>query len=200
MNQVKNRLAALALLDRAMAALPDERLATLVDGFDEEFRHAYDHVIGWREDDERSTVDATREACHAGRINGTLERTAALLSDSCLADCIEQLGQHADNPSQEQLLAVTPGLTERHGIELVRLMLASAVAGEAAAAGVCAQLLKKDETLALPPAPPPAPRPVVSKAEDAERAAIRDRRKAERARKQAEQQQRREQAERARRG
>ncbi len=199
MNQVKSRLAALALLDRSMASLPDDRLEALIEGLDEEFRNAYDHVIGWRDDEERSLVEVTREACHAGRMNGTLERAAALLSDGCLAECIEALGDSADNPSEAQLVAITPQLVEHHGIEVVRLMLASAVAGEAAAAAVCANLLKRHETLALPPAPPPAPRVAPTPADDAERAAVRERRKQERQRKQDEQRQRREQAARARR-
>lgn len=199
MNQVKNRLAALALLDRALATLPDDQLDALIVGMTEEFRNAFDHVIGWREDDDRTPVAATREACHAGRMNGTLERSAALLSDRCLAECIEALGDAADNPSEEQLAAVTPTLVEHHGVEVVRLMLASAVAGEAAAAPLCTRLLKRDEVLALPPVPPSAARVVTPAGDDAERTALKERRKQEKLRKQAEQRLRREQAANARR-
>ena len=42
-------------------------------------------------------------------------RTAVELTDACLADCIEQLGDHADNPSTDQLKEVLPGIVERHG-------------------------------------------------------------------------------------
>lgn len=196
MNQVKSRLAALALLDRALASLGDDELDELIGRLNEEFRTAYDHVIGVRDDDDRSPVVATREAVHKGRMNGTLERVAAVLSDKCLEDCIKELGSAADNPSEPQLLAVTPGLIEQHGLGSVRLMLASAVAGEAQAAVVCTRLLKHDPVLALPPAPP-TPVRVLAPDVDPERDAVKERRKADKLRKQAEQRARREQAERA---
>lgn len=198
MNQVKTRLAALALLDRAVATLSDDELDELIGRLDGEFRSAYDHVVGLRDDDDRSPVEATREAVQKGRINGTLERVAAVLSDACLEDCIKVLDKAADNPSEAQLLEAAPGLIERHGLGTVRLMLASAVAGEAQAAVVCTRLLKHHETLALPPAPPPTGPRVVVRAEDPEREAIKERRKLEKQRKQAEQRARREQAEAAR--
>ena len=56
------------------------------------------------------------------------------------------------NPREEQLLEVTPALVEEFGLAATRLMLASSVAGEAAAAEVLTRVLKHDETLALPPA------------------------------------------------
>ena len=56
----------------------------------------------------RSTADAIREAAAKGRIDGTLESLGFVLTDAALADCIEQLGDHADNPSSEQLRAVLP--------------------------------------------------------------------------------------------
>ncbi len=196
MNQVKSRLAALALLDRAVATLSDDELDALVGGLNEEFRSAYDRVIGFQDDDSRPIADATREAVHKGRMNGTLERVAAVLSDGCLSDCVEALGDAADNPSEAQLLEVTPGLIQRHGLGSVRLMLASAVAGEAQAAAVCTRLLKRHETLALPAATPVTSR-VEAPTADPERDAVKERRKAEKLRKQAEQRARREQAERA---
>jgi len=194
MNQVKSRLAALALLDRAMNTLPDSRLDELIVGLNEEFRTAFDHVIGWREDETRGLVEVTREACHKGRLNGTLERVAALISDGCLEECIGALGESADNPSEEQLLGAAPALIEHHGLEVVRVMLASAVAGEAAAAAVCSRLLKHDETLALPPVEHVEAKVAPPADDDPEREALKERRRLERQRKQADQRARREQA------
>ena len=44
-----------------------------------------------------------------------MESIALVLTDAVLADCIEQLGDHADNPTSDQLRAVLPGIVERHG-------------------------------------------------------------------------------------
>ena len=48
-----------------------------------------------------------------------------------LADTIEQLGDKADLPSHDDLKEVLPGIIERHGLAATRMMLASAVAGDA---------------------------------------------------------------------
>ena len=136
-------------------------------------------------------------------MNGNLERIAGVVSDPCLADCIEQLGDRADLPAEEDLLEVAPGLVERHGVGMVRVMLAAAVAGEAPASPAIVHILKHDEVLALPaatPAPAPAPAPEMTPEEVAEREQIRERRKEERKAKQAAQAARREQAAKARRG
>ena len=164
MNQVKSRLAALALLDRALSSATDEELAAAVGGLSDELQSAFDHVIGFRAEDEGSVdrVATTRGACAIGRMNGTLERVGVVLSDKCLEDCITALGNAADNPSQDQLLDVLPGLAEIHGTGIARLMLAAAVVGEAPASPACIQILKNDEHFALPPvdvAPAKALRP-----------------------------------------
>ena len=148
-------------------------------------------------------VEAIRSVAIKGRMNGNLERLAGVVSEPCLADCVEQLGDRADMPSEADLLEVAPGLVERHGIGIVRVMLAAAVAGEAPASPAIIRILKHDETLALPaPSPTPSPAPVKapSAEEVAERERIKERRKEERRQKQAEQAARREQAARARRG
>lgn len=211
MNQAKTRLAALALLDRALANVADEDIDRLAAALNPELRAAYAELIGesWTPpadptDGEPAAVELvpvavlTREAVGRGRINGTLERVAAVLSDACLADCVTVLGDAADNPNEEQLLAVTDGLIERHGLSTVQLMLASAVAGEATAAPLCTRLLRHHEVLALPA--PSASGPPLRRQpgdDDPARAALREKRKQERARKQAEQRARREQADRA---
>ena len=147
-------------------------------------------------------VASVRSVAAKGRMNGDLERLAGVLTDPCLADCIEQLGENADLPSEEDLLEVTPGLVERHGLGVVRLMLAAVVVGEAPASPAIVRLLKHDETLALPAAAP-APAQIVTKSmtpeELAERERIKARRKEDRRQKQAEQAARRAQAADARR-
>ena len=79
-----------------------------------------------------------------------MESIALVLTDASLADCIEKLGDHADNPTSEQLGEVLPGLIERHGLAITRMMLASTVAGEAAAANIIRDLLKHDDVVKLP--------------------------------------------------
>ncbi len=169
----KARLAALALLDRALAATTDAELVVLTDALTEEQRAQLDSVAPWpAPEGDRSA--SLRSAAGRGRLDGTAEAVAILLTDRVLADCIEQLGESADLPSAEELRAVTPGLIERHGLGATRLMLASAVCGEAPASPTLIQLLRHDEVLALPPLPPPVKpvRPEPTAEELAERARI----------------------------
>jgi len=154
MSQLKNRLQALSLLDRAFGAMTDEELATLVASLPEDHVAALDELCGAREGgftDAEARLLAVRATVARGRMNGGLEQIATLVTDPALAKCIEALGDHSDNPNEEQLLEVTPALIEEFGLATTRLMLASSVAGEATAAEVLTRVLKHDETLALPP-------------------------------------------------
>ncbi|HWL43766.1 MAG TPA: hypothetical protein VNQ73_12545 [Ilumatobacter sp.] len=160
MNQAKTRLQSLGLLDRAVANLSDDALVAAVEALSEEHREVLDGLVdaaaGAAPD-----ADAVRAAGQAGRLDGTLESIALLLTDTALADCIEQLGDHADHPSSDELREVLPGLVERHSLPIVQLMLASTVAGEAPAAPIIRDLLKHDELVKLPPAEPkPLPKPI----------------------------------------
>ena len=128
-------------------------------------------------------------------MSGALEQISTVLTDVCLADCIEQLGENSDNPSEENLAEVTPGLIERHGLPTVRLTLAASVAGEAAASALLTRLLKHDEVLGLPAEDEPPPAVVLTKEIDDE---TRAKRKAAKERKQADARLRREQQARAR--
>lgn len=197
---MKNRLQALALLDRAMAAMTDAELEALVATLPDDHREAIDRMCGAREDgfqDAASRTVAVRGTVAKGRMNGGLEQVATVLTDPCLADCITALGDDADNPSEEQLLAVTPALIETHGLATVRLMLASSVAGEAAASVMLTRLLKHHDELAVPArddsAAPVAPVAVPTADEE-----TKARRKAAKERKQAEARARREQQAKAR--
>ena len=194
-NQMKTRMQSLGLLDRALRATTDDELVGVVSSLGDDHREAIERLAGGTADPEH-----IREAAAKGRIDGTLESLTLVLTDATLADCIKELGDHADNPSSDQLRAVLPGLVERHGLGATRLMLASTLAGEAAASAVIRDLLKNDELVKLPKAETPRPSPIVRapKVSDAERDAIKARRLEHKQRKQAEARTRREQSARAR--
>lgn len=154
MSQLKIRMQALSLLDRAFAAMTDEELAATVASLPEDHVAALDELCGAREGgftDADARIVAVRATVARGRMNGALEQVSTLVTDPCLAKCIDALGDHSDDPSEEQLLEATPALIEEFGLATVRLMLASSVAGEAAASVMLTRVLKHDETLALPP-------------------------------------------------
>lgn len=200
MNQMRTRLQALNLLDRAFTALDDADIEPLIAALDEEATEALASVL----DGHDITVEALRAAADKGRLNGTLEGIAYALSEPALDDIIEQLGDDSDNPSAEQLNEVLPGVTERHGVGITRLMLASVQAGDAPAAPILRDLLKHDEVLKLPPAVErlhtAAPKVAVTLTpeEQAERAALKAKRAEAKDRKKAEARMRREQQLRAR--
>ena len=191
-NQMKTRLQSLGLLDRALRTTSDEELDGVLASLGDDHREAVERLAGGS-----ATAADVRAAAAKGRIDGTMESLALVVTDAALADCIEQLGDHADNPTTAQLRAVLPGLIERHGLGVTRLMLASTLAGEAAASAVIRDLLKHDETIKLPPAEdidtgPAARRP------EAPSADVKARRLDVRRRKQEEARGRREQSARAR--
>jgi hypothetical protein len=181
-NQVKNRLQALGLLDRSIGATSDDELTAAIDALDDEHREALEQLVGGT-----PSPAAIRESAVKGRLDGTMESVALVVTDACLADCIKELGDHADNPSSDQLREVLPGLVERHGVPITRIMLASTVVGEAPASAIIRDLLKHDDVVKLPPAPPRPITPIVEAAvvDPAERAALKAKRKEMKARKQA---------------
>lgn len=183
MNQVKTRLQSLGLLDRAFQSTTDDELTAAVDALDDDHRDALQQLVGG------DTVDAEaiREAITRGRLDGTMESIALVVTDACLAECITELGDHADHPTSEQLREVLPGLIEHHGVAITRLMLASTVAGEAPAAAIIRDLLKHDEVVKLPPAEPKPMPPLRPQAtvDAAERDALKAKRKELKLRKQA---------------
>ncbi|MCU0260294.1 MAG: hypothetical protein MUE78_04675 [Ilumatobacteraceae bacterium] len=189
MNQVRTRLQSLGLLDRALAATTDEEIGALVEALGDDHREALERIAGGLE------VADLRTAITKGRINGTMESIAVILTDACLADCITELGDHSDNPTTEQLQAVLPGIVERHGVAVTRIMLASTVAGEANASAVIRDLLKHDDVVKLPPqeAREVAPLPPLVD-DDPEREAVRQKRREAKQRKQEEARARREQS------
>jgi len=172
-NQVKSRLQNLGLLDRAFANVSDDDLATVLAALDDDHREAIDELVG-----AEAEADGIRAALVRGRLDGTMESIALVLTDACLADCIEALGDDADRPTTDQLREVTPDLIENHGLGITQLMLASTVAGEAPASAIIRDMLKHDDTLKLPPAAPRPISPIVQgpKVSAKERAAIKAKR------------------------
>ena len=218
MNQTKAHIAALSLLDRAMIAVTDDELAALLAGLPEDHVSAVKRISGLRPDDAGVTADdasdagddtddnddpsvvieAIRGAAHKGRLNGDLQRLGVVLSDACLADCVEQLGDAAEMPTEEDLQKVVPDLITKHGVGVVRLMLASTVVGEAPASATIVGMLKNNEAVKLPPAADKPVAPLLPpKVDDAERLALKAQRKERKAAEQAAARLRREQALRA---
>jgi len=146
---------ALGLLDRAIKATSDDELAAAIESLDDDHREGLESFV------DELTPDGLRAGVKAGRIDGGMEAIAAIISDACLADCIEALGDHADNPSTDELREVLPGVAERHGVSVTRIMLAATVVGEAPASAIIRDLLKSDELVALPKAEPTEIAPVV---------------------------------------
>ncbi len=158
-NQVKNRLQAISLLDRALSAMSDDEVTALIGTLPDDHRATIDRLCGAAEggfDDDATRIAALRAAVARGRMSGALEQIATVLSDPCLADCIERLGEHSDNPTEEQLMEVAPGIIERHGLGAFRVTIASSVAGDAAASVMLSQVLRHHEEYALPPVDRPA--------------------------------------------
>lgn len=198
MNQTKAHIAALSLLDRALLATTDDEMAALLAGLPEDHTSAVKRLCDLRDED-ADLVEAVRVAARKGRLNGDLQRLGVVLSDACLADCVEQLGEAADMPTEEELQAVIPGLIERHGLGTVRVMLAATVVGEAPVSDIIVGLLKADETVKLPPLELKPLAPLLpQKADDAERLQLKALRKERKALEQAEAKLRRDQVARAR--
>ncbi len=180
---MKNRMQALGLLDRSFKAATDEELATAIEALDDDHREGLESFV------DALTPDGVRAGVKSGRIDGGMEAIAAVLTDQCLADCITELGDNADNPSTAQLNDVLPGVVERHGVAMARIMLASTVAGEAPASAIIRDLLKNDELVKLPKADEVTIAPLIDtqKRSDDEQAALKAKRaEAKSAKKEAE--------------
>ncbi len=220
MNTTKAHIAALSLLDRSIIAITDDEMKALLAGLPADHVSAIKRISGLRPSDDAAEVEveaeeaepveiepseiddelieAIRTAAHKGRLNGDLQRLGVVMSDACLAECVEKLGDKADMPSEEDLTGVLPGLVENHGVGVVRLMLASTVVGEAPASAIIVGLLKTDELVKLPVLDPKPLAPLLPpKQDDAERLQLKALRKERKAQEQANAKLRREQIARA---
>lgn len=153
---MKNRMQALGLVDRSIKAATDDELAAAVDVLDDDHREGLEAFVEGDLD-----VSSLRAGVKAGRIDGSMEAIASIITDAALAECIELLGDDADNPSTDQLREVLPTVVEHHGVAMTRIMLAATVAGEAPASAIIRDLLKSDELVALPKAEEPVIAPMI---------------------------------------
>lgn len=170
------------MLDRAFRLLDDARIISLYESLEEESRDAVQHVasVKGQDLDGAALVAAVKASAAKGRMNGDLERLAILLTDGCLSDCIEALGDRADDPSEAELRAVLPAIIAKHTLAVTQVMLASVVTGEALASPIITRILKNDEAWKLPPAEPvtAAPAPVRDAVDEAARQALKEQRRA----------------------
>lgn len=74
---------------------------------------------------------------------------ADLLTDDCLNAFRDELGDDADDPSREQLVAAVDPMLERFGAPAVRLTLAMVAVTDAEAAELCRSLLVEDERVRI---------------------------------------------------
>jgi hypothetical protein len=144
----KERVIRLVHLERELRGIGDAEMAEMIDALPEELR---EHLNPWCPDGEPSAehIEKLRGAIQRGRLKGMPERVADVLTAACLQDCIEALGDKADYPSLEDLNAAMPGVAQRNGVRRTRLMLASAVVGEAPASAAILKALKTDPALAV---------------------------------------------------
>ena len=178
-NQMKHRMQSLGLLDRSFKAATDDELNQAIEALGDEHREAIAQFVG-----DQVGPDELRAGAKTGRIDGGMEAIAAVVTDACLADCIERLGDHADNPSSDQLREVLPGIVEDHNVGITRIMLASTVAGDAPAAAIIRDLLKHDKLVALPAVEEIDTAPTIvstARRSEDEQTAIREKRKAAKA-------------------
>ncbi|HEY3833837.1 MAG TPA: hypothetical protein VGO03_16185 [Acidimicrobiia bacterium] len=75
---------------------------------------------------------------------------ALSIAGPCSDDCIEMLGDQADEPTREDMDGVLDELVERWGAQMVTLMLAAYPAMDAPAGPVFAEILDSDERFAIP--------------------------------------------------
>lgn len=71
------------------------------------------------------------------------------LADECLEAIRVSLGDAADDPNREQLVAALDEVLEKHPVHIVRLVLGSVAIGDAEASDLCDALLTEDERFAL---------------------------------------------------
>jgi hypothetical protein len=135
-------------LERELRGIPDAEMAEMIDALPEELR---EHLNPWCPEGEPSAehVANLRGAIQRGRMKGMPEKVADVLTAACLQDCIETLGDRADFPSIDDLHVAVPLVAGRHGVRRTRLMLASAVVGEAPASAAILKVLKTDPSIAV---------------------------------------------------
>lgn len=74
---------------------------------------------------------------------------ATAVSEDCLAQTIEALGDHADDPSKEQLLEALGSVGESHSDATIAVMLASVAVSDMAASDLCFEVVTGDDRFGL---------------------------------------------------
>ena len=180
-------------LDIALATLDDESLRSGLAGITEKQRQ-----------DLATQLNLPRATVHLGDALAPLVRRklhglsvdrqhaiATALTNRANDSTVAALGDRSEEPTRAELEEVLPAVIEEHGIELVRLMLASYAISDAPVRPVMRELLETDERFALPD--PPADDDTAddlpsfglvartTKSDDPERAEVLEKRKANKA-------------------
>lgn len=170
------------LLDRRYAAALDEMddatLGGLAAALTEDLRDAFARVVGLPEGIFEAGDDA---ALGAAVRDGFTRRkvahdTGVILAEPCTQYSIEKLGDSSENPTLEQLNDLLPEVTEKFGLQAVRLMV---IQYSRSLKGF-RQLVASDERFAAGGTPPGGQLLVK---DEAEQAAKREARKARKAKK-----------------
>src|SRR5262245_28604290 len=182
-------------LDIALMTLDDESLRRGLSGITEKQRQ-----------DLATQLNLPRATVHLGDALAPLVRRklhglsvdrqhsiATALTNRANESTVAALGDRSEDPTRADLEEVLPAVIEEHGIELVRLMLASYAVSDAPVRPVMRELLETDDRFALPDAPPEdgddatEERPSfglvarTAKTDDPERAEVLEKRKANKA-------------------
>jgi hypothetical protein len=142
-------------LDVALSTLDDESLRRGLAGLTEKHRQ-----------DLATSLNLPRATMHLGdglaplvrrKLHGlSVDRqhtVATALTQRANDSTVDLLGDRSEDPSRADLEEVLPAVIEEHGVEIVRLMLASYGVSDAPVRGVMRDLLDTDERFALPDAP-----------------------------------------------
>jgi hypothetical protein len=142
-------------LDIALTTLDDESL-----------RHGLAGITEKQRQDLATQLNLPRATVHLGDALAPLVRRklhglsvdrqhaiATALTNRANDSTVAALGDRSEDPTRADLEEVLPAVIEEHGIELVRLMLASYAISDAPVRAVMRELLETDDRFALPDAP-----------------------------------------------
>ncbi len=165
----------------ALAALGDESLAAAALALDDDLRDVLAQVAGLGAtafDDGTTLAERIRDGAHRRRCAGDV---CVVLCEPCTSHSIEVLGSASDDPTLDDLTAILPDAIEKFGLDVVKLM---AIQYSLSLQGF-KKLIATDDRFALPVSQSPATqlRIVDEEAQAAKRAARKERRAAEKAKK-----------------
>lgn len=159
----------------ALAGLSDESLTSAALALEDELRDVLAQVAGLGAtayDDESTLAARIRDGAQRRRCAGDV---CVVLCEPCTRHCIDVLGSASDDPTLDDLRAILPDVTEKFGLDMVRLMT---IQYSLSLQGF-KKLIAADERFALPVSQSPATQLRVI--DEAAQAAKREARKARRA-------------------